>query len=58
MTLKTIVFVGSARDIAPPWGGDKRLGDRIVNWVKATLNARTGKCGPDTVKHEVRYCAG
>jgi NAD(P)H-dependent FMN reductase len=38
--LRTIVFIGSARDSSPPWGGDKRLGDRIVNHVLAALRNR------------------
>lgn len=48
-TLRTVIFLGSARDIIPPWGGDKRLGDRIAKWVTSTLDARSGKLGDDTV---------
>lgn len=40
ITLKTVIFLGSARDISPPWGGDKRLGDRVLNHVKTFINAR------------------
>lgn len=53
VTLKTVVFMGSAKDVLPPWGGSKRLGDRVLTHVKSVLAARTEKCGPDTVKHEV-----
>jgi hypothetical protein len=45
--------MGSAKDLVAPWGGDKRLGDRVLTWVKNTLAGRTATCGPDTVKHEV-----
>lgn len=38
--LKTVIFMGSARDISPPWGGDSRLGTRVLNWVKLTLQQR------------------
>lgn len=53
ITLKTVVFFGSARDVTPPWGGDSRLGDRIMAWVKATLAERSESLGADTVKHDV-----
>ena len=39
-TLKTVVFVGSARDVVPPWGGDSRLGDRVLAHVEAVLAQR------------------
>jgi NAD(P)H-dependent FMN reductase len=39
-TFKTIVFLGSGRNVVAPWGGDKRLGDRVVAHVKAVLKAR------------------
>jgi NAD(P)H-dependent FMN reductase len=51
--LKTVLFVGSARNITPPWGGDKRLGDRVLGWVKQTLASRTRTLGADDIKHEV-----
>jgi hypothetical protein len=44
--LHTIVFIGSARDSSPPWGGDKRLGDRVVNHVLAALRNRSQVVGP------------
>lgn len=53
ISLKTVVFFGSARDVVPPWGGDKRLGDRVLAWVKKTIEDRVDKCGPDDVKHEL-----
>ena len=53
VTLRTVIFMGSAKDLVAPWGGDKRLGDRVLTWVKNTLAGRTATCGPDTVKHEV-----
>lgn len=52
-TLKTVVFLGSARNLAPPWGGDARLGDRVVEWVKSTLSTRASSLGDDVVKHEI-----
>jgi len=51
--LKTVVFIGSARDISPPWGGSKRLGDRVLAWVVNELKARTKVHGPETVTHDV-----
>ena len=30
ITLKTVVFLGSARNVVPPWGGCARLGDRVL----------------------------
>lgn len=51
--LKTVVFFGSARDVVPPWGGDSRLGDRVLAWVKSTLSSRKGQLGDDYVTHDV-----
>ena len=51
--IKTVVFMGSARDISPPWGGDSRTGDRVLKWVKATLADRKGELGDATVTHDV-----
>lgn len=39
--LRTVIFMGSARDITPPWGGDSRLGTRVLNWVKSVVENRT-----------------
>ena len=44
-TLKTVIFFGSARNIVAPWGGDARLGDRVLNWVKSTLSNRSASLG-------------
>ena len=52
-TLKTVVFMGSARNVTPPWGGDSRLGDRVLKWVTATLGARAESLGSATIKHQV-----
>eukprot|EP00038_Savillea_parva_P008200 m.175378 g.175378 ORF g.175378 m.175378 type:complete len:237 (+) comp13983_c0_seq1:52-762(+) len=38
--LKTIVFFGSAKTKAAPWGGDVRLGDRVLKHVLKALEAR------------------
>ena len=51
--LKTVVFQGSARDVAPPWGGDLRLGDRVLKHVLSVLKERKVQLGPETVTHEV-----
>lgn len=54
ITLRTVIFVGSARNVVPPWGGDARLGDRVVNWVKSALAARAAPLGEDTtVTHQI-----
>ncbi|KAL3801334.1 hypothetical protein HJC23_006944 [Cyclotella cryptica] len=36
-TIKTVIFMGSARNITPPWEVT-RLGDRVLNWVKNVLS--------------------
>lgn len=52
--LKTVVFMGSSRDIAPPWGGASRLGDGILSWVKSELSKRTSSLGDiKKITHEV-----
>lgn len=52
--LKTVVFVGSARSAPAFWGGDSRLGDRALEWVKSTLAAREAPVGTgDAVTHDV-----
>ena len=33
-TLKTILFLGSTRNASPPWGGPKRLGDRVLAYIQ------------------------
>ncbi|KAL7548280.1 hypothetical protein ACHAWF_011574 [Thalassiosira exigua] len=58
VTLKTVIFVGSARNVVPPWGGDSRLGDRVLAWAKSALAGRVGSLGQDAatiaVAHDVR----
>ena len=55
ITLKTVVFLGSARNIVAPWGGDARLCDRVANWVKSTLSGRNEPLGDDqTVVHQIQ----
>lgn len=39
-TLKTVLFMGSAKDITPPWGGPSRMGDGITEWVKKEISKR------------------
>ncbi|GMH55266.1 hypothetical protein TL16_g01864 [Triparma laevis f. inornata] len=52
-TLRTVIFLSSARTSAPMWGGDARLGDRVSNWVQAHLSERASKVGDEDVTHEV-----
>lgn len=51
--LKTVVFIGSGRDMQAFWGGDKRLGDRIIKYVIPFLEKRCGSVGDDKVEHDV-----
>jgi chromate reductase len=51
--LKTVIFLGSARDCKPPWGGDSRTGDRVLKWVKQSIEARNAKLGSESIKHEI-----
>lgn len=51
--LNTVVFLGSARDVVPPWGGEKRAGDRVLKWVQNTLASRTATYGSETISHDV-----
>jgi chromate reductase, NAD(P)H dehydrogenase (quinone) len=51
--LKTVVFMGSAKNVTPPWGGDARLGDRVLKHVKATLESRSVVLGDETITHQV-----
>uniref|UniRef100_A0A7S1FMR8 NADPH-dependent FMN reductase-like domain-containing protein n=2 Tax=Corethron hystrix TaxID=216773 RepID=A0A7S1FMR8_9STRA len=44
-TLKTVLFMGSARDITPPWGGTSRTGDGILEWVKKEISKRSSSLG-------------
>jgi chromate reductase len=52
-TLKTVVLLGSGRNISPPWGGPSRLGTGVLEWVKAELAKRTAKLGDVEIKHDV-----
>ncbi len=54
-TLKTAVFMGSARNVEPMWGGEKRLGSRVLEFVKKTLASRAQQLGKSEtiVRHEV-----
>ena len=53
-TLKTVLFMGSARDITAPWGGPSRLGDGILEWVKKEVSKRTSSLGDiEEIKHEL-----
>ena len=38
--MNTVVFFSSARNIVPPWGGESRLGDRVLKYVLTTLSKR------------------
>jgi NAD(P)H-dependent FMN reductase len=49
--LKTVVFMGSARSVVPPWGGDVRLGDRVLEWVKTTVQSRKTVLGDEEITH-------
>lgn len=51
--IKAVVFMGSARDISPPWGGSTRLGDRVLKWVIQNLQERSSTCGSDNISYEV-----
>jgi hypothetical protein len=51
--LNTVVFMGSSRDIVPQWGGDSRLGNRVLAYVKNALANRETKLGDETVSHNV-----
>ena len=53
MNLKTVVFLGSSKNVIPPWGGDARLGDRVLSWVKKSLAERSASLGSETIQHEV-----
>ena len=41
--LKLVIFMGSARDSLPPWGGTERLGTRVLKWVQSKLGERETK---------------
>jgi chromate reductase len=45
--------MGSARNVVPPWGGEIRLGDRVLEWVRSTLSDRQETLGTAVIKHDV-----
>jgi hypothetical protein len=47
ITLKTVIFIGSAQSVVPLWGGDACLGNRVTNWVESTLTDRNKPLGKD-----------
>ena len=53
VVLKTVIFMGSAKNVTPPWGGVARLGDGVLQWVVNTLKTRAATVGDQTVTHEV-----
>jgi chromate reductase len=52
--LNTVVFMGSSRSIVLPWGGNSRLGDRVLAYVKNELANRETKLGDETISHKVK----
>jgi len=46
--LRTMVILGSTRNAAPPWGGSKRLGDRVAKFLVNQLTRRD-------VVHEIDF---
>ena len=53
-TLKTVLFMGSAKDIPPPWGGPGRVGDGILEWVKKEISNRVSSLGDiEEITHEL-----
>ena len=54
VTLKGVIFFGSAKDIAPAWGGPKRLGDRVLKHVVNTFEGHKGKVGDQEVSYNLR----
>lgn len=48
-----VIFLGSSKDIAAPWGGPKRLGDCVAKYVRKVVEERTHSIGSETIKHEV-----
>lgn len=51
--LKTVVFMGSSRSVVPVWGGDIRLGDRVLKWVETTVQNRKETLGEQDISHEL-----
>ena len=55
VALKTVVFMGSARNVVPPWGGEARLGDRVLKHVLSVLKARDEAYGQDRFSYQCRH---
>ena len=51
--LNTVICMGSSGATALPWGGDSRLGDRVLAYVKNALANRETKLGDETISHKV-----
>ena len=48
--------MGSARNVIPPWGGDTRLGDRVLKHVLQVLKDRSGSAtlgDKETIQYDV-----
>ena len=54
VTLKSVIFFGSAKDIVAPWGGPSRLGDRVLKYVVNTLTDHKGKVGDQEVSYDIK----
>ena len=54
VTLRGVIFFGSAKDIAPAWGGPKRLGDRVLKHVVNTFEGHKGKVGDQEVSYSLK----
>ena len=54
VTLKAVIFFGSAKDIVPAWGGPARLGDRVLKHVVSTINTHKGKVGDQEVLYNIK----
>ena len=53
VNLKVVIFFGSARDITPFCGGNKRLGERVVRHVLSTLADHKGKVGNQKLSYDI-----
>ena len=51
--LKTVVFMGSAKELVPPWGGTPRLGTRVLNYVVKQLQQRSKVYKDETISHSL-----
>jgi hypothetical protein len=50
---QSVIFMGSARNSTPAWGGDVQLGDRVLRWVESCLESRRLVLGNETIVHIV-----